>query len=235
MVGIAVLAFFLCTLNLIFWLVFLNKFKRLFSTDDIILSTKQEIARMLEDVNRVTSRDIDLIDSKIKSLKAAAAEAERHISVVKADFEKEIKLNQYSSLLKSPVDSRVSSAQAVKTFSSGYENLSDGLQSTKAYSITREGERQVEGEQGELFGDKNDLYVRSSAGTKFTVDKVGASVASIPKLGSNISFSDNPITPKKSINEKIKELSDQGYSIELIARELNLTTTEVQFSLDMGF
>ena len=49
------------------------------------------------------------------------------------------------------------------------------------------------------------------------------------------SFTNGSPKPKKTINEQIKELSDRGYDIEMIARELGLTTTEVQFSLDMGF
>ncbi|WP_147635015.1 hypothetical protein [Treponema pectinovorum] len=243
MVGIALLAFFLCAINVVFWLIFLTKFRKLFSTDDIILSTKQDVAKILEDVNRVTSRDIDLIESKIKTLKAAVAEADRHMSVLKAEFEKDIKRAQYSSVLESnskKTDSfnhqtsiETISKNISKNSSFGHETLSDSLQSTRAYSITEEGEKQLSGGQGELFAEKEERYVTSSSGTKFTVDNVGASVASIPKI-SNIKFSDNPIKPKKNINEQIKELFQQGYSVELIARELNLTTTEVQFSLDMS-
>ena len=91
MIGISVLAFFLIVLNIVFWFVFLRKFKKLFSTDDILYSTRAEVTRMIEDINRITARDIDLIESKLKQLKAAAADADRHISVAKSELDKKAK------------------------------------------------------------------------------------------------------------------------------------------------
>ncbi len=228
MIGIAVLAFFLIALNIIFWIAFLKKFNKLFSTDDIISQARIEMTKMIEDVNRITSRNIDLIESKIKQLKAAAAEAERHISVVKSDFEKKVKLSEYESLLTKSFDSNLKNEKV-------FEGISDGLNSTKAYSITSRGKDALSLEQGDLFSqDDKSPYISSPTGTKFTIDREGNSFASIPTLGPNITYSDNPVKPKKTINQKIKELADKGYSVDLIASELNLTTSEVQFSLEMG-
>ena len=121
-----------------------------------------------------------------------------------------------------------------------YENLSEALQASRAFEITTRGKRTLAEVQGELFSDQedegqNEKYVKSPSGTKFMIDSEGTAVAAIPKIGGNIIFSDNPITPKKTINEQIKDLFDRGYDVEMTARELGLTTTEVQFARDMDF
>ncbi|WP_191014703.1 hypothetical protein [Treponema zioleckii] len=79
-------AFFIVTIfivNISLWVVLIVKFKRLFSTDDIISSTRAELTKMLADVNRNTDRDLMLMEDKIKELKAVIAEADRHLSVAK--------------------------------------------------------------------------------------------------------------------------------------------------------
>lgn len=237
MIGIAVLAFFLCALNMLLWTVFLNKFKKLFSTEDIVSRTKMQMSKLIEDVNRITSRDIDLIESKIKQLKAVAADAERKIAVARTELDRQEKLRVYGSAVAG--NDKQFAAKPSKNESEFYR-LSDGLDSQKSYSLTDEGMQIAENSyKGDLFAENGAdgaaQFVSSSAGTKFMVNHDGASVASIPKIGGNITFSDNPVKPKKTLNEQIHGLSDKGYTVEMIAKELNLTTTEVQFSLDMNF
>lgn len=244
MIGIAVLAFFLIIVNIIFWLVFLRKFKKLFSTDDILASTRSEMNEMIADVNRITSRDIDLIESKLKLLKAVAAEADRHAAIIKSEVEtakNELNRN-FNSLNLQQTVSRASLIAGRQNFNSlsqpntagalkAYENISDGLKSTEVYSITKEGKRFLGTQQADLFDQGEETFINSPSGTKFTVNEEGTSVAAIPKIGPNVTFSDNPIKPKISLNEQIKNLSEQGFSVEEIAKKMNLTTTEVQFSL----
>lgn len=244
MTGIVILAFLLCAINVIGWLIFLSKFKSLFNTDDIMNKTRTEIRGMIDDVNRVTAKNLDLIDSKIKQIKVTAADADRHISVAKFELDKQAKLSQYQAV----IDNKISTPQnngitadsmPRKSYSeravNAYERLSDGLSSVSSYSITNEGKRALNAENDDLFETRENIqYVSSSAGTKFTVDHDGASVASIPKISPNITFVDEPVRPKKTINEQVKELSDKGYSVDLIAKELGITTIEVECAIALG-
>ena len=240
-IGIAVLAFLLCCINLVLWLIFLRKFNRFFSTEKIIQNTRLEVENIMRDLNRATDRDMTIIEARLKEIKAASAEAERHILVARTELEKQVQISQLQKTISSKEQNRTSEPyseqlppqrknQAVKS----YENISDGLFSANSYSLTKEGQSAVKQNQPELFaGNEDEPFVNSSAGTKFSVDRDGAGVASIPKIGPNVHFADDPIMPKKTLNQQIKELSDKGYSAEMIAHELNLTITEVQFSLDM--
>ena len=235
MIGISVLAFFLIVLNIVFWFVFLRKFKKLFSTDDILYSTRAEVTRMIEDINRITARDIDLIESKLKQLKAAAADADRHISVAKSELDKKAKswelqktISQ-ASIIAGNTNSRPS--QTPRT-----ESLTDSMRAQDVYSITHEGKLALHEQQGTLdFEEEEEHPLVSKTGTKFMIDDQGSTVASIPKLGLNVTYTDNPVKPKKSSSQKVKELYEKGYSVDEIAKELSMTVTEVQFAIDMDF
>ena len=65
-------------------------------------------------------------------------------------------------------------------------------------------------------------------------DRSTTSRASIAKLAPNVTIVDDLVVPKKSVNQKIIELNNSGYPVEYIAKTLNITTSEVQFALDMN-
>ena len=242
MIGIAVLAFFLIVLNIILWMVFLKKFKNLFSTDDIISSTRLEVKRMIEDVNRATVKDMDIIESQIKQLKSIIAEADRHVAMARSELERQSKaynLQTYtSSEMKKKLDvvsqSEFQPRNPASTAVSAYSRISDGLKQDESYSITSEGFLYLNKESSQINEEPKEKVISSPSGTQFTVYEEGASVAKIPQLGPKVTFADNPVKPKKDINQQIRELDEQGYSQEEIATQLQLTITEVQFSLDMG-
>lgn len=242
MIGIAVLAFFLIVLNIILWMVFLKKFKNLFSTDDIISSTRLEVKRMIEDVNRATVKDMDIIESQIKQLKSIIAEADRHVAMARSELERQSKaynLQTYtSSEMKKRLDvvsqSEFQPRNPASTAVSAYSRISDGLKQDESYSITSEGSLYLNKESSQINEESKEKVISSPSGTQFTVYEEGASVAKIPQLGPKVTFADNPVKPKKDINQQIRELDEQGYSQEEIATQLQLTITEVQFSLDMG-
>src|SRR5574344_3171092 len=87
---------FICILNVIMWIIFANKFKKLFSTDDIIAKTREELNHMIIDVNRNADRNITLIEEKIKELKSVTAEAERRLALERSEEEKRMKVNALS-------------------------------------------------------------------------------------------------------------------------------------------
>ena len=247
MIGIAVLAFFLIVLNIILWMVFLKKFKNLFSTDDIISSTRLEVKRMIEDVNRATVKDMDIIESQIKQLKSIIAEADRHVAMARSELERQSKaynLQTYtSSEMKKKLDvvsqSEFQPRNPASTAVSAYSRISDGLKQDESYSITSEGSLYLNKESSQINEEPKEKVISSPSGTQNTVTapkslKAVQSVAKIPQLGPKVTFADNPVKPKKDINQQIRELDEQGYSQEEIATQLQLTITEVQFSLDMG-
>lgn len=70
----------MCVINLVLWLAFFVKFKNLFSTEDVMKKTREEYGQLMNDINRNTLENINLIDSKIEELNDAIANAERRIT-----------------------------------------------------------------------------------------------------------------------------------------------------------
>ncbi|MBR4600057.1 MAG: hypothetical protein IKO39_08415, partial [Treponema sp.] len=63
MIVVFIAAFF-CVLNISLWVALFLKFKKIFSTDDIISSTRDEMNSMIADINRNAGRNIELIEDK---------------------------------------------------------------------------------------------------------------------------------------------------------------------------
>ena len=244
MIVVFIAAFF-CVLNISLWVALFSKFKKIFSTDDIISSTRDEMNRMISDINRNAGRNIELIEDKIKQLKVIVAEADRHVELAR----REIELQKANFSYQQKIDSAIQSKKGNKPSGAGAsgraaqqylrtQNISAGLQSSNAYELTDEGSRHARPQtpQGDLFEQaeaEDSRRIVSDTGTTFTVESDGSSYASVPVIGGNVTYADDPIHPQKKFGQLVRDLSMAGHSVEEIARELDSSITEVQLVLDM--
>ena len=81
--GTVIFISLICIVNLLLWIVFLTRFKKLFSTQDI----RNELNRMIADINRNTAQDLSLMDAKIAELKQVLEIADKKITTVKKEAE----------------------------------------------------------------------------------------------------------------------------------------------------
>lgn len=255
--GVLFLAVALILINVGFWAVFLAKFKKLFSTEDIISSVRNEMNHMIADMQRHTSTNVDLIDSRIKELKAVSAEANRHLAVARTELERleQSKVFQHhlNTLKQTPqapqerrgnpslsrdyasassLDSRGNYAQRSAQSYMKEAASTPSLFGEQAVSVTRQGQEALS-KQGDLFADSAAVDVPKPQ--TFTVHSDGSSYAPIPVVAPEVSFVDNPITSKKDFTSQVKDLARVGQSVEEIASTLGRSIQEVQFALDMGF
>ena len=197
---------FICILNVIMWIVFANKFKKLFSTDDIIAKTREELNHMIIDVNRNADRNITLIDEKIKELKSVTAEAERRIALGKAELAKTEKAKVLEQSL----------AQEKKP------------KEVNRSALSATGRYKHEQEQGDLFTSSSLEKKKGDAAE----NEEKEALHEIPIVVPKVYLSENPVVPQKDFNTLVKEKYDQGKSVEDIAAELGRSTQEVKFALE---
>src|SRR5574344_1682616 len=197
---------FICILNVIMWIVFANKFKKLFSTDDIIAKTRDELNHMIIDVNRNADRNITLIDEKIKELKSVTAEAERRIALGKAELAKTEKAKVLEQSL----------AQEKKP------------KEVNRSALSATGRYKHEQEQGDLFTSSSLEKKKGDAAE----NEEKEALHEIPIVVPKVYLSENPVVPQKDFNTLVKEKYDQGKSVEDIAAELGRSTQEVKFALE---
>ena len=95
------IAVFIIFFNILMWVVFFKKFNAFFSTDKIIEETNEKAKEIIKSINFNAGRSIDLIEDKIKQLKAVSAEAERKIGMLK----KELSLAESSKSFQKKLDS----------------------------------------------------------------------------------------------------------------------------------
>ncbi len=251
--GVLFLAVAVIIINLGLWAIFLAKFRKLFSTDDLITSARTEMNHMIADMQRNTSLSVDLIENRIKELKAISAEADRHLAILQKELEKaqqsKIFQNHLQTLQTSsernPAERRGSHQN---NYAASYTNnprsnpaqraaqnymksaQSSQISSDQSYSPTKQGMEAVAA-QGDLFADTVDIPKPQV----FTVKSDGAAYTSVPLVTPEVTFVENPVTSKKDFTSQVRDLAKIGQSVEEIASTLGRSIQEVQFALDMGF
>lgn len=129
----ATVLFVLICINVILWFVFLARFRKIFSTDEIIARTQNYLNAMLKDINVNASRNLELLEDKIRQVKSVAAETERKIEELKVGLKNASDVKAAEKKLSEGIKRKHSESQA--TFTARYE---------KNF------------QQKELFSEKND-------------------------------------------------------------------------------
>lgn len=218
--------FAIVAINIVLWSVFIVRFKRLFSADDVIEKARAEMDNMIRDINNNTVRAIDIIDDRTKQLKRLIEEADRKIALARSEEAKKISVSALRDTLEKKTVPEAS-RRAADTYK---KNAPRSRPSPDAsYAVTGEAEALAE-MQHSLFDDTR-TSVRTKAEMNVTDD--GASYAKVPVIKPDVYFSETPIVPKKNFTKQVLEMSEMGLSIEQIAKRLSCSKTEVQMILDM--
>ena len=218
------------------WIVFLKKFKALFTSDDILESTKEKMNRIISDMNRNVDRDITVVNDAIARLNSAKNDAEKAMKLMSDMEKKSAALSEF----KSKVSARTEklspySAKVEKSYEKHKSRVfldRKNVSERQTVSITQEGERQIGKEplQSTLF-DEHPAPINTVAEVSMTED--GASYAEIPVVVPDVFISDTPVVPhsKDDLKTRIINMYDLGYTPDDIVHQLDCSMTEVQFVL----
>jgi len=220
------------------WIVFLRHFKNLFTTEDIVASTKEEVNKILMDLDRQTERNLMLMDNSIARLKSLNAEIDKKLKLLD-----EMKNSAAGTAeLTARINSKPSAGR--KIAASAYEKnktAKKNINSEDTVVLTRTGDQlSVEPLQTTLFNEKSDFQQDKNSEIPVNhdihVDSQGAAYAQIPVVAPKVFVSDTIADLSKApetLKDKILKLFDQGYNADVISRELGCSATEVQFVLDI--
>lgn len=228
----------ICVFNVVMWIVFLRHFKNLFTTEDIVASTKEEVNKILMDLDRQTERNLMLMDNSIARLKSLNAEIDKKLKLLD-----EMKNSAAGTAeLTARINSKPSAGR--KIAASAYEKnkiAKKNINSEDTVVLTRTGDQlSVEPFQTTLFNEKSDFQQDKNSEIPVNhdihVDSQGAAYAQIPVVAPKVFVSDTIADLSKApetLKDKILKLFDQGYNADVISRELGCSATEVQFVLDI--
>jgi len=218
--------FAIVAINIVLWGVFIVRFKRLFSADDVIEKTRAEMDNMIRDINNNTVRAIDIIDDRTKRLKRLIEEADKRIALAQSEEAKKKSLSALRDTLEKKTVPEAS-RRAANTYKKNAPRSRPAPDAS--YAVTGEGEA-ISERQHSLFDDRQE-EVRTK--TEMNVMRDGTSYAKVPVIKPDVYFSETPIVPKKNFTKQVLEMAEMGLAIEQIAKQLSCSKTEVQMILDM--
>lgn len=201
----------LCLFNIAMWIVFITKFKKLFSADDVINAAKASLDRIIRDVDNNVYRDVTLINNSISKLQSINEEVEKKIKLWNEMEKKGQNLSQFNSVIAEKTSRKNENRQKdVSSADNMQRNLFETTEPVVEVDI-RPFEDSIH--SSVAFDNKKDKSFTYSA----------------PKNFSAVSSRN----AKQDLKKNIISFYNRGMSIDEIASELNCTSTEVQLALSL--
>ena len=229
---LAYIAIILSVINIILMIIFLVRFKKLFSTDGIIEKTKAQMNKVIMDINNNANRDIELINETSRRIKALMNEADKKMD----------QFRQASDLLRNVIAEAEAAAKknGRKTVYVQNERLAGITPVGKPNPYVNPSAVYAAQTQQSLFDEESENTLAQQAllanSDEINVREDGAAYKQVPLIVTKV-YEDKPAGEEdkssKSINKKVEKLYEQGLSVEEIATELSCSISEVQFIIDL--
>lgn len=227
---LAIIAIILSSISIVLMTVILVRFKKLFSTDSIIEKTKNQMNRVIIDVNSNANRDIELINEATKRTRALLNDSDKKMENFKeatqrlrdmiAEAEK-ITSNSNKKLVLLHED-RLPDIKPVGKKGNGNSYIDpDASYRLNSFSSTDS--------QKSLFDDVETEIIKDE--TKITPE--GAAYKEVPLIITKIYDDTKTNKSTKSLKERVEKLFNEGMKVEDIATELSCSISEVQFIIEM--
>lgn len=241
---------FISLINIVLWIVFLIRFKKLFSTDAIIEKTRYQLNNLMKDIDNATDRDIQLAEETSKRLQNAVKEAEMKMNLFAeaserlrgmiAEADKINKLSNHNNSLFQDFN-KISTTKPVTSRNVNSYLKNSGKKEKKTVDPEAVYEVSIE-KQPELFDSVEDNVTLNIKNPDVTiVTEEGAAFKEVPLISTKV-LDEVPVQQdigtmprkKNSLSKNVQNLYKEGYSVEEIASKLSCSITEVQFIIDMN-
>ena len=231
------LALFFSIISVLIMIIILFKFKKLFSTDSIIEKTRDRMNKLIADINRNANNDIELLNESTRRIRVLLKDADEKMQSFNeaterlremiAETEKVSKKSKIKRIAESEIysDAQKKSVQEKNKQKKNVPHEKTFIDPNSSYEVTNNESL------GALF-DENDLVLKDE--TKVTAE--GAAYKEVPLIITKV-YDDNVALNANSDNSlgtKVSRMYANGMTVDEIALELDCSTSEVQFIIDMG-
>jgi len=120
-----VLLIIITVINLTLWFVFFARFKKTFSADVMLHDIKDEVNKLLIEINRTTDQNITLIDSRIRDLKTLTEAADKRLNFLQKEQKERAREERVLQKLSGDVSSDPKTKQAAKKYQSMQKSAGD--------------------------------------------------------------------------------------------------------------
>ncbi len=208
------------------WIIFGIRFKKIFSPDGMIEKAREGMNRLLRSMQKNTFENVNLVNESIQKLEQAKIAAERKVEEINRKIEL---LNAEAGMVQFRDKIQEQVKQPLR------QPVTAGIDPNAAYSVKTP-------VQKDLFS--SDVHPLKTNRDEIVVTPSGAAYKEVPMITTKMfeekpSDGDSPktasvISPKKSVDEQVMYLFNNGYSVSDIASNLKLSEVEVQFVIDLN-
>ncbi len=198
-------------INIVLWIVFFRLLRTKYS-DNHLKELRKEVNLLVTDIDRAAERDIALLENRINNLRELIDEAEKKIT-----------------LAKSVEENRKKGKAVLDELSEKTYRANNYINGTRANPVSRAAKMYEQNAAPSILEvkpkDKNPVEEKPSVFVNFSPD-AGEDYFAPPS-----SFA--PDTTSQSIKAKILEMSNEGFSADMIADHLHVSMTEVNMIIEM--
>lgn len=216
------------------WIIFGIRFHKIFSPDGMIDKARDGMNRLLSSMQKNTMTSVNLVNETIQKLEQSKIAAERKVDEINKRIEllsREAGMLQFQQTVNQTVQQPIRQP-AKQVF----------VDPNAVYSVKKNENKDG---QGDLFDSmsssgvtpivpKDEVFVTSSGAAYKEVPMISTRVLDETPASDEGAQVIPKITPKKSINEQVMELFNNGFDVSEIASKLNLSEVEVQFIIDLS-
>lgn len=226
------IAIILSIITIILLSIFLIRFKIFFSTDKIIEKTKNQMNRMIADINNNANRDINLIKESSNRLRGLLNESERKMEQFREASQ--ILRDMIAETERLANDSRTGVRKNIIYENKVLEGINPIGNKKKSVEVNPDAVYEVKNPlQGTLFDDDEPKSILKD---ETTVTPDGAAYKQVPLIITKIydDEADKQIKPsQRDFSDQVRNLFNKGYQVDQIAKQLSCSEIEVQLIIDM--
>ena len=199
------------TLNIILWIVLIVRFKKLFSTDDIMNQTQKKVEHLIREIDNAADRDTYLAKETSKRIQNMVEDAEKKMELFKEATQR--------------LRDMIAEADRINK---GQKPSVKTIDPESAYEVNVKNKIP---EQGNLFDQAQ------SEPEKKTQSTYKPPYQEVPLIITKV-YDDKPKTmtaeeKRKNLTSLVRKMASEGADAQEIAANLNCSITEVQFIIDL--
>ncbi len=205
--GEVVLLIIITLINLALWIVFFLRLRRTFSPQALLTDIKNEVDKLLIEINKTALDDVTLMEERAKSLRSLIEEADRRLLLMQGQEAGKIREKEVLDRLSTRTEIKPKQKAAQM-----YQKMS-----------------QVSDE-----GDHSQAVQLSIDFDSYKVDSKESDGGNQVDMPTIVHVEDSPL-PQVSFKEKVLQMVENGLSSEHIANKLGKSISEVQLIIDLHY
>ncbi len=135
--GEAVLLIIITLINLGLWVVFFFRLKKTFSPQALLADIKNEVEKLLIEINKTADEDITLIEARITGLKSLIAEADNRVLLAYGQEKNKKREKDLLDRLNTTNEKKIAQAYQTMSSSSKSEPIENAVQLSIDFDVVR--------------------------------------------------------------------------------------------------